>query len=51
MDWDAGAGQASGKAQMVTATAQEEWRSSGVGMGLEENTVVRANFGEKRWSW
>lgn len=49
MDWDSGAGQAAGRAPMVTATAQEEWRSSGVGCGVEKNTEMRANFGAKRW--
>lgn len=49
MVWDTGPGQAAGGAPMVTATAQEEWRSSSVGMGVVENTAVRENFGEKRW--
>lgn len=36
------------RAPTVTATAQGEWRSSGVAMGVVENTAVRANFREKR---
>lgn len=54
MDWDSGAGQAAGRAPMVTATAQEEWRNSGVGCGGGEEYRKESKLWGKKvesYSW